>query len=440
MKTKLSLKEVFLLGITLFGMFFGAGNLIFPVHMGQLAGRNVPGATLGFIITGVTIPILAVAAIGITHSDGLEDLCRKKVGKGFGLLFTTLLYLTIGPLFAIPRCCTTTFTTGVSPLLGNGNEAVALLFFSAAFFLLVLLFSLRPNEIMTWVGKLITPLFLLLLFVIIISSLRNPGAAASTVEPHESYRTGYFFSGILEGYNTMDAIAGLAFGIIIVECIRSLGVKEDGRIAVEIAKAGLITAVLMGLIYFLTAIIGAQSRGLFEISENGGIALSQIAGHYLGKTGSVVLALTIGFACLKTAIGLVTSCSETFEKMTGGKVPYRTWVYVFTAFSFGISNVGLSRLIEYSVPMLMLLYPLAMVLILLCLVAGKTAKRSAFIGALTGALIAAVFDFLRTLPFGIDVSFAEKIFPFYNLGFAWVVPSLLGFCIGVFLFPEKKSR
>ena len=137
MKTKLTLKETLIVGITLFGMFFGAGNLIFPVHLGQLAGSNVIVATLGFIVTGVTIPILAVAAIGVTHSNGLQRMCEKKVGKGFAYFFTCLLYLTIGPFFAIPRCCTTTFTTGVYPLMNGIEERICLLMFSFIFFALV---------------------------------------------------------------------------------------------------------------------------------------------------------------------------------------------------------------------------------------------------------------------------------------------------------------
>ena len=157
--TNLTWKQRILVAGTLFGMFFGAGNLIFPVHLGQLAGRNVLPAMIGFIITAVGIPILGVAAIGNTHSDGLQALAGK-VGKKYSYFFTCLLYLTIGPFFAIPRCATTSFTTGVAPMLSERISGAAALFaFSLIFFALVLFLSLRPGNITFWIGKIINPVF-----------------------------------------------------------------------------------------------------------------------------------------------------------------------------------------------------------------------------------------------------------------------------------------
>ena len=159
---KLTLRQKILVAGTLFGMFFGAGNLIFPVHLGQMAGQNALPAIIGFIITAVGVPILGVAAIGVTHSDGLQTLSGK-VGKGYGIFFTCLLYLTIGPLFAIPRCATVSFTTGITPLLGaDSPERLYLLLFSAVFFAFVLFFSLRPGKITVWIGKMLQQWFLLL--------------------------------------------------------------------------------------------------------------------------------------------------------------------------------------------------------------------------------------------------------------------------------------
>ena len=168
---KLTIRQKLLVAGTLFGMFFGAGNLIFPVHLGQMAGRNAIPAMIGFIITAVGIPVFGVAAIGITHSDGLQTLAGK-VSKGYGIFFTCLLYLTIGPLFAIPRCATVSFTTGVAPMLGDsGAEWLYLLIFSAVFFAFVLFFSLRPGKITVWIGKIINPIFLIFFAVLMIAAL-----------------------------------------------------------------------------------------------------------------------------------------------------------------------------------------------------------------------------------------------------------------------------
>lgn len=440
MKTKLTLNEIIALGFTLFGMFFGAGNLIFPVHLGQLAGSNVVPAIIGFIITGVTIPILAVAAIGVTHSNGLQRLCQKKVGNGFAVFFTCLLYLTIGPFFAIPRCCTTTFTSGVYPLLGNLNERVCLLVFSFIFFALVLFFSLKPNEIMKWIGKVITPVFLVFFTVLIVVALTKSNTQINTIAPDASYVNGAFVNGLLEGYNTMDAIAGLAFGVIIVNCIRDLGIHDGKLVAREIIKAGVLTALLMSLIYYATTIMGTKSRALFEISENGGIALAQIAEFYLGKLGLIILAFTIGLACLKTAVGLVTSCSVTFVKMFPDRLNYRRWAIVFTVFSFAISNFGLTTIINYSIPVLMFLYPIAIALTLVGIFSYRTDNKTVFRCTLVGTIFAAIFDFIKTLPFNIDVSFMAKILPFFDIGFSWIIPSIIGLIIGLVVDYTKKHK
>ena len=436
---KLTLRQKILVAGTLFGMFFGAGNLIFPVHLGQMAGRNALPAIIGFIITAVGIPILGVAAIGITHSDGLQTLSGK-VGKGYGIFFTCLLYLTIGPLFAIPRCATVSFTTGITPLLGaDSPERLYLLLFSAVFFAFVLFFSLRPGKITVWIGKIINPLFLFFFAVLMLAALLAPGAAVSAVEPVEAYRSDAFFPALIEGYGTMDAIAGLAFGIVVIDVIRRMGVDNDDTIAEDVLSSGLLTGALMALIYVVSIVVGAQSRGLFELSENGGIALTQIAGHYLGGVGLFILAFTITFACLKTSIGLVTACAETFSKMTNGKISYRSWAILFTVFSFAVSNIGLSAIIEYSIPMLMLIYPPAIALILLAFLGKFFAHdRTVYIATMIGTWAAAIFDCMKTLPAPVQaalhldapIAFAAAHLPLFDKNLGWLLPAVIGFAAG----------
>ena len=448
---KLTMRQKILVAGTLFGMFFGAGNLIFPVHLGQLAGRNVIPAIIGFIVTAVGIPIFGVAAIGITHSDGLQTL-SSKVGKGYGIFFTCLLYLTIGPLFAIPRCATVSFTTGVVPmLLDPSKEWLALLIFSAIFFAFVLFFSLRPGKITVWIGKIINPIFLLFLAVLVIAALTNPGASIAAVEPVEAYATGTssFFSSFIEGYGTMDAIAGLAFGIVVVDVIRRMGVDNDDAVAVDVLGSGALTGILMAVIYIVTILMGTQSRGLFEVSDNGGIALTQIAGHYFGGVGQIILAVTITFACLKTSIGLVTSCSETFVKMTHGKLSYKAWAILFTLFSFAVSNVGLSAIIEYSIPVLMLIYPPATALIILAF-AGKLFRhdRAVYLSTMIFTWAAAIFDFFKTLPAGVrtalrldaPVELAKRYLPLFDLNLGWLLPAVAGFVIGMAIHLSRRGR
>ena len=444
---KLTLRQKILVAGTLFGMFFGAGNLIFPVHLGQMAGQNALPAIIGFIITAVGIPILGVAAIGITHSDGLQTLSGK-VGKGYGIFFTCLLYLTIGPLFAIPRCATVSFTTGITPLLGaDSPERLYLLLFSAVFFAFVLFFSLRPGKITVWIGKIINPLFLFFFAVLMLAALLAPGAAVSAVEPVEAYRSDAFFPALIEGYGTMDAIAGLDFGIVVIDVIRRMGVDNDDTIAEDVLSSGLLTGALMALIYVVSIVVGAQSRGLFELSENGGIALTQIAGHYLGGVGLFILAFTITFACLKTSIGLVTACAETFSKMTNGKISYRSWAILFTVFSFAVSNIGLSAIIEYSIPMLMLIYPPAIALILLAFLGKFFAHdRTVYIATMIGTWAAAIFDCMKTLPAPVQtalhldtpIAFAAAHLPLFDKNLGWLLPAVIGFAAGMAIRTSRR--
>lgn len=437
---KLSLRQLITVATMLFGLFFGAGNLIFPASMGQLAGSNLWWASAGFLITGVGLPLLGVAALGISREEGLLEL-SSRVGKGYGLFFTCLLYLTIGPFFAIPRCATVSYTVGIQQLLPQGGAA-ALAVFSLLFFGAVLFFSLRPGEILTWVGKVLTPLFLCFLAVLVLRALSAPMASVADIPPAGSYRDAAFSTGLLEGYNTMDALASLAFGIIVVNAIRSLGVQEPGAVARDTVRAGVFSSLLMAVIYLLVTVVGAQSRGQLEISANGGEALAQIAGHYFGSAGAVILAATVTIACLKTAVGLVTSCSETFVKIFPGGPSYRVWAVTFSLVSFLIANLGLNTILAYSTPVLMFLYPLSIVLILLTLGGRLFGNHPAVLRWTIGCtMVAAAFDLLRTLPTQAQaalhlepvVALAETWLPLCKQGFGWVCPAVLGLVIGLVL-------
>lgn len=444
---KLTFKEIIFVASMLFGMFFGAGNLIFPASMGQLSGSHMWIASAGFLITGVGLPLLGVTALGISREEGLLGL-SSRVGKKYGLFFTCVLYLTIGPFFAIPRCATVSYTVGIQRILSGKEQTTALAVFSLIFFAAVLFFSLKPGQILTWIGKVLNPVFLVCLAVLVIRALTAPAGQISSVVPEGSYISGAFSTGFLEGYNTMDALAGLAFGIIVVEVIRGLGVLEPDETAKSTVTAGIFSSVLMALIYVLVTVVGAQSRGVFAAAPNGGEALSQIAEYYFGGAGAVILAVTVAIACLKTAVGLVTSCGETFVKIFPKGPSYRIWAVLFCAVSFLIANLGLDTIIACAMPVLMFLYPLAIVLIVLTLAGrlfGNDRTVLRWTIGFTGA--AAMFDLMRTLPDGCKtalhleavVSAASQIIPMLQSGFGWTCPAAAGFVIGLIIRKKKRS-
>ena len=436
---KLSMKEIMLVASMLFGMFFGAGNLIFPASMGQLAGSHMWQASAGFLITGVGLPLLGVAALGISRQKGLLEL-SSRVGKRYGLFFTCVLYLTIGPFFAIPRCATASYTVGIEGIAPGADHTFGLAVFSLFFFALVLFFSLRPGQIMTWIGKVLTPLFLVCLGILLVRALLSPAGRIAEIAPQAGYVDDALFTGLLEGYNTMDALAGLAFGIVVVEAVRSLGAEEPEEIAKNTVKAGIFSSLLMALIYVLVTAVGAQSRGVFEAASNGGEALSQIAGYYFGTAGALILAATVTVACLKTAVGLITSCGKTFVKLFPGGPSYPVWAVGFCVLSFLIANLGLDAIIAYTVPVLMFLYPLAIVLIILTFChrffGGSRCVYQWTIGC---TAVGAVCDALRQLPAVVsDTAFvktvtdaAMEVLPFSRQGFGWVCPALIGAVIGL---------
>ena len=442
---KLTMRQLLAVASMLFGMFFGAGNLIFPASMGQLAGSSVWLASAGLLITGVGLPLLGVAALGVSRANGLLEL-SSRVGRRYGLFFTCVLYLTIGPLFAIPRCATVSYTVGVQQLLPGADQRVALALFSLLFFGAVLFFSLRPGELLTWIGKVLNPLFLCFLAVLVVRALLSPLGAVSAAVPVGAYETDAFAAGFLEGYNTMDALAGLAFGIIVVDAIRRLGVTEPGQVAKSTVGAGVFSALLMGLIYVLVAVMAAQSRGLFEPAANGGEALAQVAQHYFGSAGALILAATVTVACLKTAVGLVTSCGETFVQMFPRGPRYPVWAVGFCLFSFAIANLGLDAILAWTAPVLMFLYPLSIVLILLTLFGGLFGNDRTVLAWTMGFTVpAAVLDLVCALPKGsaaarllAPVAGLSRWLPLADKGFGWLVPALVGLLVGLAL--AKRPR
>ncbi len=448
MNEKLNFKSNLLIGTLLFGLFFGAGNLIFPVQMGQLAGENTLVATLGFLLTGVGLPILGVVASAVSRSESLYDMALPN-GNLYAILFTCALYLTIGPLFAIPRTATVAFEVGLTGFIPAEIHPFALFLFSLIFFVLTLYFSLRPARILDWVGKYLTPSFIALLSILIIAALISPMGDPNSVPAQVDYTEIPFFTGLLEGYHTMDALASLAFAIVIISNVEKLGVTDPHRKAIETLKSSVVCLIGMGVIYSALAYMGASSVGSVGYGANGGVILSMISEHYFGFIGLILLAVIVFIACLKTAIGLITSCAQMFSEMFPNSLSYKGYAVLFTLLSFGVANFGLDTIIELSLPVLMFLYPLAITLIGLSLLSPFIKKQPdvyRWTTLFTG--FAAFIDFLNELPQSLKenplvarvIEFGESYLPGFAYGFGWVVPALLGFTIGIIVWQIRKRQ
>lgn len=415
----------------LFALFFGAGNLIFPATLGQNAGENLWPAVIGFLITGVGLPFLGILAIGFSGSRNLQELAGR-IHPIYGIIFTSLLYLTIGPFFAAPRTGAVAYDVGITPFVSEEYSQISLFLFSALFFAASLWLSLTPAKLVERFGKLLSPAIIVLLIFLLVTAIINP--MGSIEAPQEAYKSGAFLNGFLEGYNTMDALASLVFGIIVINAIRSFGVKSTQGVLAATAKSGIVAVLFLGIIYTGIAYLGATSTEVFGLFETGGPVLGNAASHYFGLAGTMMLSIIIILACLTTSIGLMTSCGEYFHSLFP-KVSYKVFVTFFTTLTFIIANFGLTNIINYSVPVLMFLYPLAIVVMLLAFLSPLfNHSRMVYVSATIVTFMISIIDGIKTLfdQFEMDyagwltsiIAFYEKSLPLYNEGLGWLVPVL----------------
>jgi len=435
-KRKLTKRDYVTLSSMIFALFFGAGNLIFPLHLGQLAGSHWEMAAVGFLVTAVLLPLLSVLAVCVTKSKGVYDI-GKPLGATFAIVFMVLIHFTIGPFFGTPRTATVSFTVGLAPFFAAKYQTVALLVFSAVFFGLAYYLSLEQHKIMNRVGKLLNPLFLLLLVVVFFVAFSSPLAHAGNTPATAAYMTAGFTNGFLQGYNTMDALAGLALGVTIVTAVQFMGQKDPNKAAWVTARAGLFSMTFEGLIYVLLILVGAQSLGMFKLSDNGGVAFNQIVNHYMGTFGQAVLAVLIITTCLTTAIGLVAAFAQDFHKHFGF-LSYKAWLRITCLASFLTANVGLNQIIAWSTPVLMFLYPLAMALIFLSILSPLFHQAPVvYRWVVVFTVVPAVFDMVAAFPavvsqsaLGQAMAHVQSFMPLASSGMDWLVPALVGAVFG----------
>ncbi len=422
----------------LFALFFGAGNLIFPASLGQQAGSNIWLAVAGFLFTGIGLPFLGILAMGVSGSKNLQELASR-VHPIYGVIFTSLLYLTIGPFFAAPRTGAVAYDIGISPFVPEGFGQLGLILFTFLFFAVTLWFSLNPAKIVDNVGKILSPGIIILLIILLVMTFVKPIGEIGA--PQEAYAHGAFFKGFMEGYNTMDALASLVFGIIVINAIRSMGVTSSKAVLITSAKSGIVAVLFLGLIYVGIAYLGATSTGTFGLFDTGGPVLGKAASHYFGSLGTIMLAIIIILACLTTSIGLVTACGEYFHTLMP-KISYKQFVVFFSVFCFVIANFGLANIINFSIPVLMFLYPLAVALMLLTFLSKLfNHSRVVYTAAIAVTFLVSIVDGFKTFCqlFNIEyfgwlsavVHFYEQVLPFYQQGLGWLLPVLFTIVITV---------
>ena len=434
---KLTKRKMLLVSFMLFSLFFGAGNLIFPPFLGQNAGAATIPAVAGFVVTAVILPVLGV--IVVAQTDGLDKLGARVNGK-FAIIFTMLIYLSIGPGLGIPRAASVPFEMAVAPYLPqNAPLKLFMLGYSLVFFVIAAWLALNPSKLVDRIGQYLTPSLLTLIVFLFIAFVFKGEAAVAAAQP--AYSEAPFLKGFCEGYQTMDTIAALNFGLVIATTLRSLGAEDKKDVMRYTKLAGVFAGTILTAVYLMLTYMGTQSSGVYEIQENGAWTLRCIVYQLFGEFGAIILAAIFTLACLTTCVGLITSISQYFSTLFK-KFSYRQFVFAITVFSFAICNQGLNTILSISVPILNAIYPVSIVLIVLGL-SHRFIDKNRFVYPFTvlGTAVVSVISAVdgAGLSLGL-VSNAVNSLPFSSLGFGWVCVTVVMLVISFILGGIKSEQ
>lgn len=437
--TKLSRRNRIIIAFTFFSMFFGAGNVIFPPLMGAQSQSAILPATIGFIVSAVGLPILGVLAVA--SAGGFEHLASR-VSPKFAAVLAFVIIMTIGPCFAIPRTATTSFEMAITPFAGN-HKQIALLVYSLLFFALSFLLSQHPETLSKSLGRVMGPILLALIAIMFVACLFIQHPALG--KPFGTYNGNALMYGLVNGYQTMDLLAGLYFGIVISANIAQMGVTDAKQNRHETGIAGLWTGLLLMVIYAVLAFEGAVSgsiKSANSASDTGATVLTNLTTKAFGPVGTAFVGLIFVLACFNVCTGLISTCAtyfiEHFPTVFGHPVGYRAWSAIFALFSFVVANAGLSAIITVSLPVLSALYPIAIVLVVLSLVDKPFSSRfpRVYIWTVTLTSIYSIFDCVVALlkVFGVTLAPVNAFLaslPLYSDQLTWLIPAAAGLVIGI---------
>ena len=436
-------KRYIAIGLMLFALLFGAGNLIFPAAMGQNACGNVWYAVLGFCVTGVGLPLISIAALGYSGCLDLEEAAGR-VHPWYGVFYSVVSYLAIGPCFAAPRTGTVSFEIAVKPFLGSFSPDIALPIFLLVFFLLTYWLAATPSKLVDRVGKILTPALLAVILLLIVQSFISP--LGTPQAPTKNYATPVtaVMQGILDGYNTLDAIASFIFATLVISFVKEGGVTQPKAIMKQVLLSGSIAVALLAFIYIFIAKIGADSVTQLGILETGAPVLAGSAKILFGNLGAAILAVIVLLACLSTSVGLVTCCAAYFMRLLG-HFSYKTYAVIFCVISYLVGLFGLKTIIVSTIPVLMFIYPLLVALIcLIFLDKFFGGRQCVYAWTIAFTFVMATINLLETA--GVNLGSFETMLqtyvPLHTFGMGWIPFAAVGFVIGLIwkaAVPEKKA-
>lgn len=435
------LKKGALTGLLLFGMFFGAGNLIFPPQLGFESGQHFWPAIGGFVLSGVGIAILTLI-IGTLNPKGYLDEISQKIALWFAVAYLVALYLSIGPFFAIPRTATTAFSVGIEPMLPAGSHTIGLLIFTSLYFALAYIIALNPSKILDSIGRYLTPIFAILIVVLILLAAFRYGASDPQTATAE-YAVSAFGAGFLQGYNTLDALASVAFSVVAVTTLNQLGFKSKKEYVSTIWVVGILVALGFSVLYIGLGFLGnhfpLDTAKLPQGANIGASLLSSATRAIFGPAAQIFLAVMVTVTCFTTTAGLIVSTGEFFHN-TFPKWSYKVYATVCTLLGFAVANLGLNAIIQYSLPVLMILYPITITIVMMVIVNKflPLSKPGMQLTVTLVTLIAAASVLAPQLKIN-DIENLLNSLPLAEASLPWLLPALLGLILSLFL-PKKQQN
>lgn len=424
MNQTLKLTDILAVGFMLFAFFLGAGNIIFPPLAGQLAGENVIPAMSGFLLTAVGLPLITIVAIAV--AGGSWEHLTKDLPQRGAMIMAVLIFIIIGPAFAAPRTGLVAYEMAVKPFFADAAQS-HLTLFSILFFAVAMFFAWSQGKLIDVIGKVLTPVLFLGLIVLAVAVFIDP--QGQLIAAQGEYLTHPLQKGFLEGYNTMDTFGSLMFGVLIVDALRQKGITEQKATSKYLISAACIAAAGLTFVYVSLFYLGATSATVASGADNGGVILSLYVQSLFGPYGQLVLSVIVLLACLTTAIGLVSACSDYFSSLT--PISYKTWVIINGVACAVVANVGLSQLIALSVPVLFALYPVAIALVALTFLRKKLPNpKAAYRVVILVSLLFALIDAAKVA--GVDVS-ALNMLPLFDIGMGWLLPTVVAMVAMLFV-------
>jgi len=427
----LKLTDIIAVGFMLFAFFLGAGNIIFPPLAGQLAGDNLLPAMTGFLLTAVGLPLITIVAIAV--AGGSWEHLTKDLPKRAAMVMAVLIFIIIGPAFAAPRTGLVAYEMAVKPFFIDATQA-HLTIFSILFFAVAMFFAWSQGKLIDVIGKVLTPVLFIGLIILAAAVFIDP--QGEMIAAQGEYLTHPLQKGFLEGYNTMDTFGSLMFGVLIVDALRQKGITEQKPTAKYLISAACIAAAGLTFVYVSLFYLGATSSAVAAGADNGGVVLSLYVQSLFGPYGQIVLSVIVLLACLTTAIGLISACSDYFSSLT--PMSYKTWVIINGVACATVANVGLSQLIALSVPVLFALYPVAIALVALTFIRKKLPNpKAAYRVVILVSLLFALIDAAKVA--GVDVS-AFNMLPLFNIGMGWLLPTVVAMIAMLFVGKAEEAE